>query len=340
MRKLRIHRSAMEDDLLQAGMIGIHEAIESFAAESGVSFLAYALIRIRGAILDELRRNDKYSRLLRKKAAAENRAISALENKTLRAARSNDVAAAMGMQPDEYDRLRVALASQHGDDDSALEHCPSNDLSPLQLMEHQEMAAALASAIKQLPARERQVIHLLYEQELDRRQAAQDMGVSESRISQIHAAAIESLRSLLTQPPLKPIIDDNESVMYIMVPRHDSIHLEPGAYAVRAGLGVLMYDTTSVAVAQPGAVLDCTGAESLRCVHALRLERCHEPVDIKTVYNRMHWLSRPVGERIADTAYLAATWKLKAADMALVIGSTRETVSRSKHSRRSRNVVG
>jgi len=200
--KKRIPPSVQADDLVQAGMIGLLQSIDNFSAKNGASFFTFASIRIRGAILDELRKTDTCTRTLRRKATAAKKATVALQNRALRPPRHSEVAAAIGMKMEEYDRVRVALAP-HDDEESILERYENDSvLSPLQIIESEEKAAEVAAAIDRLPARERQVIALLYEQDMDTGQAAQAMGVTSCRISQIHFAAINLLRKSLNQPPL------------------------------------------------------------------------------------------------------------------------------------------
>lgn len=201
--KKRIPPSVQADDLVQAGMIGLLQAIDNFSAANGASFFTFATIRVRGAIMDELRRSDSSPRYWRKKAKAAERATVTLQHRMLRSVRQSEVAAAIGMNLCQYDRMRAAV--QQVDDEDALEHCV-DDLcrSPLQMLESEERAAEVAAAIDNLPTQARRVIRLLYEQDMDRGQVADEMGVSESRIGQIHIAAINSLRKTFDQPPLVP----------------------------------------------------------------------------------------------------------------------------------------
>jgi len=118
--------------------------------------------------------------------------------------------------------------------------------------------------------------------------------------------------------------------MRLSIPRKGSAYLDAGAYAVRAGFGVMLYGTTPVAIAQPGATLHCTGVECVRAIHELRLERCDAPVEVRDLYERMDFLTRTVEERLADTKALAADWKLRDTDLATVIGVERKTIWRTK----------
>jgi len=192
-------------DLVQAGMIGLIEASRSYDAAQGASFETYASIRIRGAMLDEVRKGDWMPRSVHRRAREAAQAVRAIEQRTGRAAAPADVARALGMSREDYDHLledavRGQVLSldmhveEHGD---ARLPALQADASPSGRYESAKFSAALAEAIGGLPEREALVLSLYYEQELNLREIGATLGVSESRVCQIHGQALLRVRSRL-----------------------------------------------------------------------------------------------------------------------------------------------
>lgn len=198
--------SVLVEDLIQSGMIGLLEAIKNFDATQGASFETYASIRIRGAMLDEVRRSDWAPRSVHKKARMVTEAMRELERQNGREATDAEVAAYMGVSMAEYTQILQDSCSVHlfsveelaesGDDylDSV---ASSGHLQPFDDISREGFQQALAQAIMALPERERLVLSLYYDDELNLREIGEVLEVSESRVSQISTQAILRLRARL-----------------------------------------------------------------------------------------------------------------------------------------------
>ena len=203
----RLPDSVQVDDLIQAGMLGLLEAIKNYDASQGASFDTYAGIRIRGSMLDEVRRSDWTPRSVHKKSRMVSDAIRIIENKTGREARDIDVAEYLGIDIAEYNHIlqdssscrvfSVEELAQTGDGylDESVEH----EEGLADGLSRESFQQALAKAIMGLPERERLVISLYYDEELNLREIGEVLNVSESRVSQISTQAVLRLRSRLTE---------------------------------------------------------------------------------------------------------------------------------------------
>ena len=200
------------DDLVSYGFFGLVDAVERFDPDRGVKFETYAVSRIRGAVIDGLRSVDWVPRSVRQKAKELETAVAELEAKLGRPATDVEVSEALGVGLDEYHELLsqvkgITLASLDevwsGDPDEEgklrfgqmIEDTWSED--PGARVEDVEVKRVLAEAIDQLPERERLVIALYYYEGLTLKEIGEVLGVSESRISQIHTKAIVRLRGRL-----------------------------------------------------------------------------------------------------------------------------------------------
>ncbi|MBI2952331.1 FliA/WhiG family RNA polymerase sigma factor [bacterium] len=206
-----VPRSVELDDLISAGVVGLIEAFNSFDAEKGVKFESYASIRIRGAILDELRAVDWAPRSTRAKSREMERAISALENRLGRSPTEREIAESLGVPLDDLHHLLDDISSTtllsldeltYGSDDD--KPVPLVDTlgmpgqsDALSDLEREEMKALLVDSIGLLSEQERLVIALYYYEELTLKEIGQVMELSESRVSQIHTKAVLSLRAKL-----------------------------------------------------------------------------------------------------------------------------------------------
>ncbi|UCE76407.1 MAG: RNA polymerase sigma factor FliA [Gammaproteobacteria bacterium] len=201
----RLPPSVQADDLIQAGMIGLLEASRNYDASQGASFETYAGIRIRGAMLDEIRRTDWTPRSVHRKARQVAEAVRAIENQEGRDARDVEVAQKMGIELNEYHRIlqdatgcRVFSIDDTGVNGDELQHQPVADAprnEPLDSLQHSDFKSALAEAISNLPERERLVMAMYYDEELNLREIGEVLGVSESRVCQIHGQALIRLRA-------------------------------------------------------------------------------------------------------------------------------------------------
>jgi RNA polymerase sigma factor FliA len=195
----RLPASVDVDDLIQAGMLGLLEASAHYTTGRGASFETYAGIRIRGAMLDALRKLDWAPRSVHRKARDVAQAIRALELETGREARDSDVAQRMGLTMEEYHRiLQDAACCQLASLDDALvgeRGDPATD--PFAESADQAFRAALSAEIAQLPERERMVMALYYQEELNLKEIGAVLKVTESRVCQIHGQALARLRARL-----------------------------------------------------------------------------------------------------------------------------------------------
>ena len=198
------------DDLISTGVLGLMDAIEKYDPTRGTTFKTYAELRIRGAMLDELREWDWAPRSVRQKEHALTQAYAEVERREGRPADDEDVAAVLGL---DLATFNAWLTAVHGvavvSLDRPLEFAPDGNTStaltrlvtdapgPLQVAEAQDLTRHLAAAIDQLPEREKVVLSLYYYEELTMQEIGQVLELTLSRIAQIHTKAILHLRSAL-----------------------------------------------------------------------------------------------------------------------------------------------
>ncbi|HVO05625.1 MAG TPA: RNA polymerase sigma factor FliA [Burkholderiaceae bacterium] len=197
------------DDLIQVGMIGLNDALSRFDVNQGVQFETFATQRIRGAMLDELRGGDWMSRGDRRHQRAIESAVHKLEQKLQRAPSESEIADEMGMLLADYQELLgkvrgtqlFYLEDLSGDDgDDFLDrHVADEGANPLAMLQDQRMREALVDAIGKLPEREQHVMSMYYEHDMNLKEIAAVLGVTESRICQLHSQSIARLRSKLRQ---------------------------------------------------------------------------------------------------------------------------------------------
>ena len=201
----RMPASVQRDDLIQSGMIGLIEAARKYDVSRGASFPTYAGIRIRGSMLDEVRKGDWAPRSVHRKARKVAQAIKAIESRSGQDARDKDIAAEMNISMDEYYKiLQDATGSRlfsfddiiEGDD-SALELASAELLGPLDGLQLDAFKSCLVKAVDGLPEREQLVLSLYYKEERNLKEIGTIIGVSESRVSQIHSQAALRLRARL-----------------------------------------------------------------------------------------------------------------------------------------------
>lgn len=203
----RMPASVQIDDLIQSGMIGLIEASKKYDPSRGASFDTYAGIRIRGAIVDEIRKGDWVPRSVHRNARRISETINKIEAKLGRDAKDSEVADAMGIELDEYFSMSrdavsgrlFSIEESFVDEEPAIaesEHS-SSFTAPYEGVQHQALRQSLSRAIDNLPERERLVLSLYYDDELNLKEIGKILGVSESRVSQIHSQAALRLRSKL-----------------------------------------------------------------------------------------------------------------------------------------------
>ena len=184
------------EDAMQAGSIGLLQAIDAYRPESGASFESYALLRIRGSILDAIRALDTVGRTGREAARAIERAMRDLHAELGRPPEEQEVAGRLGVSIDEIDP-RAAEDDAGGVGDTLVD---ASAPDPLLETERHDDVARLARAIGQLGERQRMVLALYYQDELTLKEIGQVLGVTESRVCQIHAEAILALRGRFLDP--------------------------------------------------------------------------------------------------------------------------------------------
>ena len=193
------------DDLIQEGMIGLLNASHNYSSEHGASFDTYAGIRIRGAMLDEIRRNNWTPRSVHKKAREIAAAMQEIEQREGRNAQDNEVAKAIGISTSKYQQqLQSASGHQLFSLDELTDHdeisanpITKTEVEPEQSLQKNNFQQALSDAIQTLPERERVMMGLYYNEELNLKEIGEILNVSESRVSQIHSQTIIRLRSKL-----------------------------------------------------------------------------------------------------------------------------------------------
>ncbi|MGQ0509174.1 MAG: RNA polymerase sigma factor FliA [Betaproteobacteria bacterium] len=204
----RLPPSVQIDDMIQAGMMGLMDAVTRYESTQGAQFETYASQRIRGAMLDELRGSDWLPRGLRRKQRTIEQALSRLEQMTGRAPGEREVAAELGMSLEAYQEMlaesrgaQLIYAEDFGDresGDSLFDNLSVDaDAEPFAELADGRLRSAVAASIGMLPEREKSVMGLYYEQDLNFREIAAVLEVTESRVCQLHSQAIARLRARL-----------------------------------------------------------------------------------------------------------------------------------------------
>jgi len=192
------------DDLIQAGMVGLLEAASHFDAGQGASFETYAGIRIRGAMLDEIRKLDWTPRSVHRKQRAVSEAIRKIENEKGTDPSDQEVAEEMGISLSEYHQILIDSNSSRVFSMDALQEqsdyqmAASGKDSPFEQLSDSEYQQGLAASIRSLPEKEQLVMSLYYGDELNFREIGQVLEVSESRVCQIHGQAMLRIRSKMS----------------------------------------------------------------------------------------------------------------------------------------------
>lgn len=204
---VRLPSSVSVDDLIQAGMIGLLDAAGRYDELRGAQFETFVAQRIRGAMLDELRQSDWIPRSLRRDMRRIEDAINKLQQRFGKPPSEAEIARELGMALAEYQHMlyesRGAQLAYYddfqkdGDEDFFDRHDADNDADPLHLLQDEHFRDALIGAIEKLPERERMLMGMHYEQEMNLREIGEVMGVSESRVCQLHSQAVARLRSAL-----------------------------------------------------------------------------------------------------------------------------------------------
>ncbi len=205
------------EDVYHCGMLGLIRCIDRFEPERKVKFETYAISRIRGAILDELRSLDPVPRSTRKRAREIEQAYAELQDELGRPATEEEVARHLGITTDALDSLILKVSSTTISLDGALQSDDGGDAvtladliedksspDPQQLVERKELVEALTRVLGQLPKREKLVLALYYHEGLTLREISKVMDLSESRVCQLHTQSILRLRALLNSKAGRP----------------------------------------------------------------------------------------------------------------------------------------
>ncbi len=202
----RLPSTVQLDDMVQAGMIGLFEALKGYDMSRGASFETYARIRIRGAMIDEVRRGDWTPRSVYRKSRQLSEAIREVEEREGRDAKDSEIAALLNIDLQEYNSLVKEAAgcqllsyeditSTGGNtDESSAAHIQG----PYQELQEQDFRSGLADKIAGLPERERLIMALYYDEEFNLREIGEILGVSEGRVCQIHGQALARLRARMS----------------------------------------------------------------------------------------------------------------------------------------------
>lgn len=207
--KAKLPPSVEVDDLVQAGMIGLLDAINRYEETHGAQFETYAVLRIRGAMLDELRNSDWLPRSMRQNMRKIETAMSTLQQRLGHPPSESEVAKLLKLSLADYQDMLsdggghqlVYYEDFHGDDgsDSFLDRYAVDDADPLRSLLDGDFRQAVIDAIDGLPPREKILMGLYYEEELNLKEIGAVMGVSESRVSQLHTQAVARLRAALRE---------------------------------------------------------------------------------------------------------------------------------------------
>ncbi|MBL0943265.1 MAG: RNA polymerase sigma factor FliA [Hydrogenophaga sp.] len=199
------------DDLIQVGMIGLTEAIARYEPSQGVQFETFASQRIRGAMIDELRDGDWMSRGSRKSQKDIEQAVHRLQQKLHRVPKESEIAAEMGLSLPDYQALLAKVRgtqlvylediSGGGDDEENFldRHMGDTEADPSSVLQDQRMRMALVEAIKTLPEREQHIMSMYYEHDMNLKEIAAVLGVTESRVCQLHSQSIARLRAKMRE---------------------------------------------------------------------------------------------------------------------------------------------
>jgi RNA polymerase sigma factor for flagellar operon FliA len=203
----RLPSTIQPDDLIQAGMIGLLEAARNYDENQGASFKTYAGIRIRGSMLDEIRKNDWVPRSVHKNARELAQIVREIENRTGRDARDREIAAELDVSLEGYHKMLQSASGQRifsfedqgHDGKSMVDTYADERTGPLDMLYSDGFRDHLIDAIAGLPERERLVMALYYDEELNLREIGAIIGVSESRVSQIHSQAVIRLQARMAE---------------------------------------------------------------------------------------------------------------------------------------------
>lgn len=201
----RLPSNVQVDDLIQSGMVGLIEASKNYDPAQGASFETYAGIRVRGAMLDDVRHADWSPRSLHRKMRQVREAIHEIENETGRDAKDQEIADRLEISLDDYHTIRrdssnaqIFSLDQTEDDPGQQSKLSSSQSEPLDALHDSSFKANLAEVISTLATREQMVMSLYYNEELNLKEIGLVLEISESRVCQIHSQALKNIRSKMS----------------------------------------------------------------------------------------------------------------------------------------------
>lgn len=201
----RLPPTVQVDDLIQSGMVGLLEAASNFDAKMGASFETFAGIRIRGAMIDEIRKSDWTPRSVHRKFRAVTEAIRKIENETGQDANDSEVASLLGLSLSDYHQILIDSSSARIHSFEVLEESAadslipsSNESTPEESFNQFEYQQELVKCIKKLPEKEQLVMSMYYDDEMNFREIGEVLDVTESRICQLHGQALLRIKSKMS----------------------------------------------------------------------------------------------------------------------------------------------
>jgi len=201
----RLPTHVQVEDLIQSGMVGLIEASKNYDPSQGASFETYAGIRVRGAMLDDVRHADWSPRSLHRKMRQVREAIHEIENETGRDAKDQEIADRLEITLDEYHAIRrdssnaqIFSLDQSEDDPGQQDRIKSSQSDPLESLQSSSFKSNLAQVISTLAEREQMVMSLYYNEELNLKEIGLVLEISESRVCQIHSQALKNIRKKMS----------------------------------------------------------------------------------------------------------------------------------------------
>ena len=207
--KVSLPSSISVEDITGYGVEGLINAIERFSPVRNTRFETYALIRIRGSILDKVRSQDFLPRSVRKKIKEVKQAAEALKQEFGRVPTTSEIAQSLDMDPEKVNQLlsedvvMTSIYDKRGTSDDSMEIIDTieddNKLNPQERMEEQTVKSDLQKALQRLPERERVLMVLYYQEDMTMKEIGETLNMSESRVCQLHAQAIMKLKNILNE---------------------------------------------------------------------------------------------------------------------------------------------
>ena len=200
------------DDLVNIGMIGLIDAVDRYQADRAPSFAAYARIRVQGAIVDEMRKNDWVPRSVRDRSAMIERARASLKDKLGRDPSSSEIAELLGVDKSrllelvQNANIRTLVSTEEGGDDNVTvgERLSHDGADPEEITARHHVAAIVRGVINQLPEREQLIAEMYYFNDRTFKEIAQALSVTESRVSQLHTRMKKRIRDLISEELVDP----------------------------------------------------------------------------------------------------------------------------------------